>query len=278
MDNASIRPTRIATKPERRMKPGPVLLMVLAALALAGACLGALAILRPAPDAAGTCDPAHPSQELMIFGSSSSEQSPELATFAHDVAGAFVSEALACGADFSVHGVAGGGTEIALEASDFAAMRFERLPNVRARANRVRTRSEDIRAIVDAGMDEARARLGDASNSSLPALWNVVGERARPGARVVMVTDGVHVDDRVDLNRPLEEGEGSAAAEHLPVISLPPDLRVTISGIAQVDAPLPAPGATWPREVAAFNTVHCERLAAHCRVFTSATVSEALGD
>jgi hypothetical protein len=93
---------------------------------------------------------------------------------------------------------------------------------------------------------------------------------------VLLVTDGVHHDQDVDLDRPLSPSEGRRLADDVPVPRVPAE-RTTVLGIAQVDADHPVPGVTWPREIRAFNARLCERSGAdECRLYTTASVSDAL--
>ncbi|MFA9431998.1 hypothetical protein [Egicoccus sp. AB-alg2] len=253
---------------------GPSLLLLVAVTA--AACSGATAADRsPAPAATSfDCDVK---QRTLVVGASGSEQSESFTQFVHHVTAEFAASSLACGTEFVVAMASGSDSAIVLAEETFASLSLDRLPNERARQHRIQNRADELRTIVDTRLNDARQALVGTDTSSVVRLYDVAAERTRPGSRVVLITDGVHTADEVDLNRVLEPDEGPQLAGQLPAPSLPVDVEVTISGLTQVDATTDVPGDTWTREVVAFNDTFCRRVATTCTTYTAATVQEALG-
>lgn len=91
--------------------------------------------------------------------------------------------------------------------------------------------------------------------------------------RVVVVDDGVQIDDTINLNRPLTVDEATGIAD---TVSNTADLRgvaVTLVGIGQVAGPPPPAGGEWVHAIRTFAMHTCTATGATCRVVGSSVQS-----
>lgn len=216
------------------------------------------------------------SNRIVIVGLSSSERSPELERSAIDVVTQLGVSSAVCARSAEAFAVAGGGKVFALLSSEDVARFTPEGPNRAVRLSRVASDTEaKVRDLVSGRLREAYTS-GAPLASSIVALYRVAAEHSGPDTDIILVTDGVNADAQVNLNRPLQVGDGSRLASNIPMPAIG-NRQTTVIGIAQVDSTTPPPGPSWPSEVRAFNQRLCERSRAHaCRLFSVASTSEAL--
>jgi hypothetical protein len=204
---------------------------------------------------------------------SSQNRSDRHAALAADVIAGHTFAAAVCEEALTVVGVADG-TPVLLELGDVVPELVG--PNARARAQVARAHQSEIHDAASEAVLDAFATYPDVASTSIPALYDAVAAHADAGARVVLITTGVHDADDLTLNRPLAEGEGTSMAEAMTWPSLPDDATVTVIGVGQMDAEVPAPGELWPREVKAFNDAACAATGAlECNIFQAAGIEQA---
>jgi hypothetical protein len=210
-------------------------------------------------------------------GLSSPERTPLLQRFAVQVIAEAAVSAAVCNRAAEAFAVGGGGAVFSLLSTDDVARFTPKGPNRAVRVGRLDpTVSRTIEALVADRLHRAYLADRTPAVSSIAALYEVAAEHAGPTTDVVMVTAGVNHDGQVDLNRPLETGDGARLAA---VVSIPrvADHVTTVVGIAQVDAAIPVPGPSWPAEIRSFNERVCRASGAgDCRLFSVASVIEAL--
>lgn len=149
-------------------------------------------------------------------------------------------------------------------------------PNERVR--RLRFSGDDvasIEALVDDRLRKALASL-PADRSDISALLDAAADRADGSTEVIVITDGVHDDDQVSLDRPLALGDGAdlAASVHVPSLAAS---SLTFAGVGQVTSESLPPSNVWNSEVREFVRAVCGATdAARCRVLGAATASEVL--
>ncbi len=208
---------------------------------------------------------------------SSSNRSPLAERFAVDVVTQTMLSALVCDRPADAFGVAGGGEVIPLVTSDDLAPYAPKGPNRAVRLGRLSSNAESkIAELVAARLHAAYQTDGSSATSSIGALYAVAAEHAAPKTDLILLSDGVNEDTQVDLNRPLQLGEGQRLADRIAVPAIRNQLT-TIVGIAQVDASRAVPGPSWPAEINGFNERLCARTRAQrCRFFSVASVSDVL--
>lgn len=215
-------------------------------------------------------------ERVVVVATSSSERSEAMRRRAVGVAAAAIESAMVCDTPVTAMAVSGGGRALLLVEEGQLASWAPPGGNARLRARRLdeSTKDEILKHIAGA-LDSAYETV-DATPSSIPALYRVAGDHASSATHLVVVTDGVHSADGVDLNRPLAMGEGARLADDLNVAQIG-NASTTIVGVAQVDAGLDPPGAQWVDEVRAFNEAICVASDAEtCRVLAEAVPKQVL--
>lgn len=234
-------------------------------------------IALTAPAGASSTDVAC-ADRVVVAGLSSSERTPAMRQRVITIAAHAAIGAAVCDTDLAVYGVAGSAQIFQLLANDDVAPFVPTGPNADVRRSRLDGDAEPtFTRIATRRLDAAYRDAPDASVSSVATLYSTAAEHASSDTHVVIVTDGVNHDDVVDLDRPLNAGEGKQLATTLdiPRISNP---QTTVVGLGQVDADHPAPGNSWSTEVRAFNRKVCALSdATRCRLFSVASTGEALG-
>ena len=246
----------------------------LGALACGGLVGGLFALGSGARSGAVIADCA---DRQVVVGLSSAERSPEMQRFAVNVIAEVALSAAVCGRSGEAFGVAGGGQVFALLSGDDVARFAPQGPNRAVRIGRLNPNAAtDVAKLVADRLNAAYEAAGEPSVSSIAALYAVAAEHAGHDTDVIFVTAGVNHDAEVDLNRPLQQGEGAQLAESVSVPRIG-NATTTVVGVAQMDATRPVPGPSWPAEIRTFNDAICQRSGAQrCRLFSVASTAEAL--
>jgi hypothetical protein len=210
-------------------------------------------------------------------GLSSPERSTAMQKFAVDLIKAVGLSAAVCGQTGEAYGVAGGGQVFPLLSQDDVAVIAPQGPNRAVRLARLDPAAgPKLAALVAGRLHAAYQADGDPTVSSVAALYAVAAEHAGRMTDLVLLSAGVNHDTQIDLNRPLDPGDGERLARNLSVATVH-NRATTLVGIAQVDASRPVPGPSWPTEVRSFNQQLCQRSRPErCRIFSIASVTEAL--
>jgi hypothetical protein len=90
---------------------------------------------------------------------------------------------------------------------------------------------------------------------------------------VVVVDDGVQIDDTINLNRPLTTDEAAAIANTVTTTADLHGVGVTLIGIGQVAGPPPPAGGEWIRAIRVFAMRTCTATGATCRVIGSSVTT-----
>lgn len=227
--------------------------------------------------ACGSSSPVWPiscaGRRVVVVDLSSQHRAPGSVKSTEEVLAAHLLGAAACREAVSALGVAGGSQVPLFDGSNALAAKIDG-PNLKARTKQARNLYGEALELVSTNLVGAFRDNQRVATTSVPALYAAAAEHALQGGRVVVLTTGVNIDDRVDLNRPLGAGEGGRLAGGLDVPTMPKGTRVVVSGVTLMDADRPAPGSTWPAEVRAFNDRLCAATGAHCQLFSVASVAE----
>lgn len=262
---------RVEPAEAKRARPTRIAWLALTA-AMLGASTALVFTLRPSPHG----DVAPCANRVVIVALSSSERSPRMAQNALEVVAQVGVSSAVCGRSGQAFAVAGGGEVFSLLSGDDVARFAPAGPNRAVRLSRLGTDTEAKVHDLVSGRLRAAYTAGAPLASSIAALYQVAAEHADPDTDIILITDGVNSDSQVNLNRPLQSGDGSRLANKISIPAIGNRLT-TVIGIAQVDSATPPPGPSWPTEVRAFNERLCERSGAHaCRLFSVASTVDAL--
>lgn len=91
--------------------------------------------------------------------------------------------------------------------------------------------------------------------------------------RVVVVDDGVQIDNTINLNRPITVDEATALANSVSNTTDLHGVDVTLVGIGQVAGPPPPAGGEWVHAIRTFAMRTCTATGATCRVVGSSVQS-----
>ncbi len=246
-------------------------LMVLAAMAIAAAVLIAGASKNPDPI---TC--TKPSATVVLGGVSRSQRSQVIET-------RFLAQARS---ELYRSGVCGGITVIEVWSTEGSTrVLWGSDDTLRVVGDTLQARKLSATRALDGAMTTIATRYDDAVRA-LPAKgsgflgWRTIAADAlgeltgtKFDKRVVVVDDGVQIDDTINLNRPLTVDEATALAK---TVSNTADLHrvhVTLLGIGQVAGPPPPAGGEWVHAIRAFAVRTCTATGAECRVVGSSVQS-----
>lgn len=216
-------------------------------------------------------------QRIVTLDLSSQNRSDTAVRSAVDVVSMHTLAAAICKEPLTVVGVAGGRQEMIAPQITF--LDDLRGPNPRARANALSGRVEVVRHIVGKKLTGVYAAYPTVASTSIPALFEAAKAQldGNQEARIVLLTTGVNIDQKLSLNRPLQEGEGRTLARELVLPTLGPRASVVVIGVTQMDGEVPVPGDLWPREVMDFTQEACTLTqAASCRVYQVTSTDKAL--
>jgi hypothetical protein len=252
-------------------------LRIVAAIALAslvGAGLLVFSLRTSAGTAAAqllSCSP-----RLVVVDNSSETRSPELASLTQAIVEEAAQSAVVCDSNLSAFAVSGGGLVTPIVTTDNLAAYSPMGPNAEIRSTRFD--SAERTSLDNFVVTQLRRayKSGDASITSMSALYQLASEQSSAETAVVFISTGVNHDAVVNLDQPLAKGQGVSLARRITVPRVAAH-EITIVGLAQVDSSLPPPSAEWPSQVVTFNAALCEASRApHCRMFELASPSQAL--
>lgn len=137
-----------------------------------------------------------------------------------------------------------------------------------ARANRAAGR-------VEAAMQETVLPRWEAALAALPAepsdvlAWPQLADDLFPAGadrvRISVLSDGVQADERLDLNRPLDDAAVQAALDQISVGEVLPDgVSVRILGVGRTAEASAPPSGAWNEGLRAFWAQQCEAVASVC--------------
>ena len=246
-------------------------LMALIAVAVAAAVLlaGAGKSLEPI-----TC--TKPSATVVLGGVSGSQRSSMLET-------RFLAQA---SSELYRSGVCGGTTVIEVWSTEGSTrVLWGANDSLRVVGDTLQARKLSATRALDGAMTTVTTRYHDAVDA-LPAKgsgflgWRTIAADALAELapttlhkRVVVVDDGVQIDDTINLNRPLTVDEATALAN---TVSNTTDLHgvaVTLVGIGQLAGPPPPAGGEWVHAIRTFAVRTCTATGATCRVVGSSVQS-----
>ncbi len=246
-------------------------LMALIAVVVAAAVLFAGAGKNPEPI---TC--TKPSATVVLGGVSGSQRSEVLET-------RFFAQARY---ELYRSGVCGGTTVIEVWSTEGSTrVLWGANDSLRVVGDTLQARKLSASRALDGAMTTVTTRYDDAVRA-LPAKgsgflgWRTIAADAlaeltgtKLDRRVVVVDDGVQIDDTINLNRPLTVDEATALAN---AVSNTTDLHgvaVTLVGVGQVAGPPPPAGGEWVHAIRTFAVRTCTATGATCRVVGSSVQS-----
>jgi hypothetical protein len=239
--------------------------------------LGLAALMAFGSNRHSNADIAACAERRIEVSVSSSERSPALQDLAMNVMTEMALSAAVCAEKGEAVAVAGGGQIILLITEDDIAGYTPKGPNRAVREARLDpSAADELKRLAMRRLSAAYETAGTPDVSSVGALYADAAQHAGPQTDVVMILDGVQHDEQVDLNRPLEPGDGErlAGVVHIEVVN---NRFTTLVGLAQVDASSAAPGSSWGTEVLSFNETACRQSQPkRCRLFETASVQEVL--
>jgi hypothetical protein len=194
---------------------------------------------------------------------------------AHDVAAEATFLAAMCDTSLSVLAAVPGSTFQVVAQSDVDDIQPDGQNDRMRRRNFTDDDNAAIGSLVSDRLAEAVTGL-PTDRSDIAAMLLAASDRGGPDVDVIVITDGVHIDERISLNRALVEGEGSQLGAALPITSFAAN-RVTFMGVGEVNSTVAAPSTLWAREVRAFVETVCVRVDANeCSVNGTASAAEVL--
>ena len=246
-------------------------LMALVAIAIAAAVLIAGASKNPDPI---TC--TKPSATVVLGGVSGSQRSQVIET-------RFLAQARS---ELYRSGVCGGITVIEVWSTEGSTRVLLGADDaLRVVGDTLQARKLSATRAVDGAMTTVTDRYHDAVGV-LPAKgsgflgWRTVAADAlaeltstKFDKRVVVVDDGVQIDNTINLNRPIAVDDATALADTVTNTTNLHGVNVTLVGIGQVAGPPPPAGGEWVHAVRAFAMRTCTATGATCRVVGSSVQS-----
>lgn len=253
----------------------------LCALLATTAVAGVLAFTRPTTHEQVDCpDPAR-RDRIVLVQVSSSERSEEIQQARLRLVRAKLAEAGVCGGSIVVQAWTGSGAIRTLWGlGDHLDVRGG---TERARANRIGPAVDT--AMNDTVVPKFRQALADlpADQSDFLA-WRMLatdaivqlGDTGGQPIEVTVASDGVHVDDQVNLNQPLSPEAVDALAKSVRPQGDLQSAQVMLVGIGQVAGDPPPAGGSWVEAVRRFAKQTCDATGAKCTVVSS-SIDQAVG-
>lgn len=213
---------------------------------------------------------------VVVVDLSSADRSPQLSNLALHVIESAADTAVVCNSQLGVYGVAGGGEDTSILTNANLAAFTPVGPNARVRSSRFSASTRRAVAALVAARLRKAYRIGDPSITSIAALYQLAAEQSTSNTIITLLTTGVNEDSMVNLNRPLGAGQGTQLARQVSIPRVAAK-EIVLVGIAQVDATLAPPSPQWPTQIWDFNNSLCHAASPHCRLYTIASVPQALG-